>query len=481
MLWVSESMRFNLLDENNNKANALTVFLVTVLFCFIGGHLRLPPELSLFWPVNALLAGIIVRFPFLHRSRTYLICYLAMVFNDLVFSGWASRSFTINFANIIFILIVASLLIKRNKPVPGLSRPGKALLIFPACLLGALASATWGTLAEGATVGENFLPVWSDWVSEQFSTGVLLLPPLLTLPARFSLNLSCWRLKKLLPAIAVLASIIAAALIGGAGSLTFPLPALIWCAIVYPIAVTSLITLIVGVAEIMLVVNGVMNIQGNDELLALSQLVSARLGIATVAISPLIVAVSVDAILQLNKQLALRANYDFLTRLLSRSGLYEQLRQTDDSGQPNVQSAGVMLVNIDYFKAVNDSFGHDSGDAVLQEIASRMRTVIGDQGMLCRFGGEEFMVVLFNHEQTALFRIAEQIRIAIFMRKFLLQGNTVSITVSIGIANEIRPQKSRVETVNTLISAADKQLYQAKRNGRNQTMQPIATAAEPIR
>jgi len=179
--------------------------------------------------------------------------------------------------------------------------------------------------------------------------------------------------------------------------------------------------------------------------------------------------------------LALRANYDFLTRLLSRSGLYEQLRQTDDSGQPNVQSAGVMLVDIDYFKAVNDSFGHDSGDAVLQEIASRMRTVIGDQGMLCRFGGEEFMVVLFNHEQTALFRIAEQIRIAIFMRKFLLQGNTVSITVSIGIANEIRPQKSRVETVNTLISAADKQLYQAKRNGRNQTMQPIATAAEPIR
>ncbi|KOC87350.1 GGDEF domain-containing protein [Winslowiella iniecta] len=471
-------MRINLLGENNNKANALTVFVVTALFCFIGGHLRMPQELSLFWPVNALLAGMIVRFPFLHRSGIYLISYLAMVLNDLVFSGWASQSFTINFANIIFIFIVASLLIKHSMPVVGLRRPGKALQIFPACLLGSLLSATWGTLAEGATIGENFLPVWSDWVSEQFSTGVLLLPFLLTLPARFSLHLSSYRLKKLLPAVAVMVSIIAAALIDGAGSLTFPLPALIWCAIVYPITVTSLITLITGVTEIVLVVNGVMNIQGNDELLAMSYLVSARLGIATVAISPLIVAVSMDAILQLNKQLALRANYDFLTRLLSRSGMYEQLRQMDDSAPGNLHSAGVMLVDIDYFKAINDSFGHDSGDAVLEEIASRMRSVIGDQGMLCRFGGEEFVVVFFNHERAALFQIAEQIRHAIIMRKFLLQGNTVGITVSIGIASKTRPETNRVETVNALISAADKRLYHSKRNGRNQTSPLVETESE---
>lgn len=462
-------MRFTLFNENNNNANALTIFLVTAFFCFVGGHLRLPMELSLFWPVNALIAGMIVRFPFLHSTRIYLTSYLAMVFNDLVFSGWATQSFTINFANIIFILVITNILLKRGSAMINRHRPGKALLIFPACLLASLCSATWGTLAEGANTSENFVAQWGDWVSEQFSTGVLLLPFLLTLPGQFRLTSLRYRLKNLLPAVALLASIIAAACIGGGGSLSFPLPALIWCAIVYPIWVTSLITLITGMTEIMLVMNGVMNIQGSDEHLALSHLVSARLGIATVAISPLIVAVSMDAILQLNKQLALRANYDFLTRLLSRSGLYDALRQIDDGRDGGQQSIGVVLIDIDYFKAINDSFGHDSGDAVLEEMAQRMRDVIGDRGVLCRFGGEEFVVVFFNQSPAALFAYAEQIRQAIVARKFLLQGNSVSVTVSLGIASESRPEKSCVETVNALISAADKRLYQSKRNGRNQT------------
>ena len=91
----------------------------------------------------------------------------------------------------------------------------------------------------------------------------------------------------------------------------FPVPALIWCAISYPLWLTSALTLLTGITEIILVVHNVMNIQGADSLLPPSHLTSARLGVATVAISPLIVAVSMDAIRQLNRQLALRANHDF--------------------------------------------------------------------------------------------------------------------------------------------------------------------------
>ncbi|MBP2168368.1 diguanylate cyclase (GGDEF)-like protein [Erwinia toletana] len=473
-------MRFKLFDENNNKANGITIFVFTVVFCFIGAHLRMPQELSLFWPVNALIAAIIVRFPFLHNTRIYLITYLAMIFYDMMFSGWASLSVTINFANIIFIFVVANLLIKKNKPVAGFRRPVRALQIFPASLLGALLSASWGTLAQDGWMGGNFLTAWSDWVSEQFSTGVLLLPFLLTLPASIKLVLRPCRLKDLLPVAALAASVAVAAVIGGGGSLSFPLPALIWCAIAYPLHVTSLITLITGVSEIMLVVSGVMNIQGGDEFLALSHLVSARLGIATLAISPLIVAVSMDAILQLNKQLALRANYDFLTRLLSRSGLYEQLRLRDDQAHNKPQSAGVMLIDIDYFKAINDSFGHDSGDAVLEEMANRMRNVVGDHGLVCRFGGEEFVVVFFDLERAALFQFAEQIRQSIVAHKFALQGNTVGVTVSIGIASEHQQINSCVETVNALISAADKRLYHSKRNGRNQTSPRLELELEEV-
>lgn len=471
-------MRFKLLDENNNKVNGLTLFLVTVLFCFIGAHVRMPQELSLFWPVNALVAGIIVRFPFLHTTRIYLICYLAMVLYDALFSGWSAPSMTINVANIIFIFIVASLLIKRNKDSSGINRPGKALQIFPACLLASIACATWGSLAQGAAMGDNFLPAWGDWLSEQFSTGVMLLPFLLTLPASFTLKLP--RLRQLLPVTVLIASVVLAAVIGGGGSLSFPLPALIWCAIAYPIHITSLITLITGVTEIMLVVSGVMNIQGSDALLPLSHLVSARLGIATMAISPLIVAVSMDAIMRLNTQLALRANYDFLTRLLSRSGLYEQLRLRDENADSHTARAGVMLVDIDYFKAINDSFGHDSGDAVLEEMANRMRNVIGERGLICRFGGEEFVAVFFNLPRVELFHFAEQIRHAVIMDKFTLQGNEIGITVSIGIASEEMRGGNCVELVNSLISAADKRLYHSKRNGRNQTSPQIEREGEEV-
>lgn len=174
-----------------------------------------------------------------------------------------------------------------------------------------------------------------------------------------------------------------------------------------------------------------------------------------------------DAIRRLNYQLALRADYDFLTRLLSRSGLYEQLRGRETA---SCQRAGVMIIDIDYFKSINDSFGHDAGDAVLEELAQRLRHVVGDRGLLCRFGGEEFVAVFFNVDREALWHHAESIRQAIEQEKFVLQGNTVNITVSIGIACQHRLSgKDRISAINGLISAADKNLYYSKRNGRNQT------------
>ena len=94
----------------------LTLFLFTSFFCFVGGHLRLPAELSLFWPINALLTSIFVRLPCCTGHAT-TVCYGAMVFNDALFSGWALPAFTINGANILFILVAVSMLIQRAAPL----------------------------------------------------------------------------------------------------------------------------------------------------------------------------------------------------------------------------------------------------------------------------------------------------------------------------------------------------------------------------
>ena len=104
-------MRVKLFEENNVKKNALSLCLITLFFCFIGSHLRIPEEFSLFWPVNALIAGLMVRNRF-YTTSSYLVCFAAMIFNDTVFSGWALPAVTINFANILFITVSVSMLIK---------------------------------------------------------------------------------------------------------------------------------------------------------------------------------------------------------------------------------------------------------------------------------------------------------------------------------------------------------------------------------
>ncbi|MGD9426013.1 diguanylate cyclase [Pantoea sp. NSTU24] len=460
-------MRIQLFEEHNAKKNAFSLFFITLLFCFIGGHLRFPQELSLFWPVNAIITGIIVRHPFLHETRSYLASFAAMVFNDTVFSGWALTAFTLNLANLLFVLVAVMLLVKHFQHDSGSERITSVLRIFPACLLGGLACASWGALAQQADFNAGLATAWGEWFSEQFSTGLMLLPFLLTRGGPSLTLRQCMQLHKLLPVITVILSLIVGALMGGAGSLTFPVPALVWCAIVLPMPLTSQVILLTGITEIILVSHGVMNIQGDDNLLPVSHLTSARLGVATIAISPLIVAASMDAIRQLNERLALRANYDFLTRLLSRSGLYESLHA--EPIHP-ARKVGVILIDVDYFKTINDNFGHDAGDSVLEAIALRMQQVVNDAGRLCRFGGEEFVVVLFDQNPDKLYSLAESIRQTMAKEKFWLQGSTVTVTVSLGLAHGRAGKATEWHRViNPLISAADKNLYQSKRNGRNQT------------
>lgn len=470
-------MHAKLFTEYNIIKNALSLFVLTLAFCFAGGHLRIPQELSLFWPVNAILTAVIVRKPFLHRIRYYVVCLVAMTVNDTLFSGWAWLAVTLNIANILFIVIAVSMLVKQFHQATDKIRISNALRIFPACLLAAFVCASWGSIAQGIGMDTQFAIAWGDWFSEQFSTGLMLLPFLLACRWR-TIFASGWSAPgKWLPLLMVALSLVVGALMGGAGSLTFPVPALIWCAIVLPVSLTNFVILLTGISEIVLVSHGVMGIHGSETLLPLSPLASVRLGVATVVISPLIVAVSMDAIYQLNQRLALRANYDFLTRLLSRSGLYESLQN-----EPFVlqREAGVILLDVDYFKAINDNFGHDAGDGVLEEIGCRLQKVVGARGRICRFGGEEFVVVTFGLPRQQLYQLAENIRQSIVNEKFWLSGNQIAVTVSLGLAMGYAGEdRAWPGVINRLISAADKNLYFAKRNGRNQ-VSPAGSSPSPL-
>lgn len=136
--------------------------------------------------------------------------------------------------------------------------PINALSLFCYCLLAALLCAAVGALGSVDVERATFIPQLADWFSEQFSTAVLILPFILTLtlPSAFGR----FRLRQLLPAIALVLSIVLGVAVGGAGSITFPLPALIWCAIRYPLPLTCLLTFITGISEILLVANSLIHL-----------------------------------------------------------------------------------------------------------------------------------------------------------------------------------------------------------------------------
>lgn len=462
---------FALFSPGKTLSNAVSVFVITTLFYFFGASLRLVDELSLFWPLNAVLAAVFVRNPFLNQPLYYFLCYSAMILYDAFTTQWGWQSVIINFSNMVFIITVARLLLRYSRSNNENNWAVNAFNIFHFSLIGAIFCSLFGTLGSIGNVSDyqKIVPLYADWVSEQFSTGVLMIPCLLTAKWPDWRKIPPFTFSKLYPLLGIVISLGASILIGGAGSLAFPLPALIWCAIRYPLAITSLLTLLTGGTEIVLVASSIIDIH-NDQPLLVDQMFSARLGIATIAICPLIVSVSVDAINQLIKQTSLRADYDYLTGVHSRSGLFEKLKkgcpQFSGKSRPTLC---VMLLDIDYFKRINDNYGHDCGDVILTAFANKLRQTVGEKGLVARMGGEEFVVVCAAQDELEGYELAERVRKSIENNAFRYQQQTHFITVSIGLAAANAPQRSLIDTFNELLQEADKNLYLSKHNGRNQT------------
>jgi two-component system cell cycle response regulator len=132
----------------------------------------------------------------------------------------------------------------------------------------------------------------------------------------------------------------------------------------------------------------------------------------------------------------------------------------------------VLITDIDRFKHVNDTYGHDGGDEVLREFSSRVRSTIRGADLACRYGGEEFVVVMPDTSPEIAAAVAERLRAAIETAPFMLKhsGEALNVTASFGIASRI----ASVLTPGQLMKQADLALYEAKNTGRNRV---VAAAA----
>jgi two-component system, cell cycle response regulator len=127
----------------------------------------------------------------------------------------------------------------------------------------------------------------------------------------------------------------------------------------------------------------------------------------------------------------------------------------------------VMILDIDHFKAVNDAHGHDIGDAVLKEFSLRLKRNIRGVDLACRFGGEEFVVLMPDTDFRQAEAVAERVREAVAERGFEVgTSRPLTVTVSVGVTLH----ESLADTPETLIKRADVALYRAKREGRNRVV-----------
>ena len=173
---------------------------------------------------------------------------------------------------------------------------------------------------------------------------------------------------------------------------------------------------------------------------------------------------------QLHAELQHLAIKDPLTGLLNRRGFYRQAKREISRAKRYEHSLSLIMIDIDYFKQVNDDFGHDIGDQVIQSLGKQCMSVIRSSDLSCRFGGEEFVILLPETKPDTAWEVAERLRREIASMTINTGKGIVSVTISIGITfldNCDEQDDSRI-ALERMLSQADQALYSSKIEGRNQ-------------
>lgn len=166
-----------------------------------------------------------------------------------------------------------------------------------------------------------------------------------------------------------------------------------------------------------------------------------------------------------NRRLEELATTDPLTRVLNRRALSDRLAVEMDRARRFNEHLSILLVDIDFFKAINDSLGHLAGDEVLQQVAGLLHAAVRTVDIVARYGGEEFVVILPETGPDGARTFADRLRDRIATNQFSIGDRIIRLTVSVGIATFPAPD---IASADDFFARADAAMYRAKADGRNQ-------------
>jgi two-component system, cell cycle response regulator len=186
-----------------------------------------------------------------------------------------------------------------------------------------------------------------------------------------------------------------------------------------------------------------------------------------------------DDLIAAREELRFRATHDLLTGISNRGTVMDALRNELSRQVREQRSFGVILVDIDHFKNVNDTYGHLCGDEVLQAVSRRLKECVRPYDTVGRYGGEEFLIIASAANTKGTLALAERIRSVLESKPVVTHAGEVRITASLGAAIST---DARGGDPQTLLRLADKALYRAKELGRNRTElagSPESTSSAP--
>jgi diguanylate cyclase (GGDEF)-like protein len=177
-----------------------------------------------------------------------------------------------------------------------------------------------------------------------------------------------------------------------------------------------------------------------------------------------------------------RSMTDVLTGLFNRGHFDEQLPQWIRSARAGKKEVGLLFLDVDHFKRVNDTHGHAIGDAVLKQVAAAVRRTVRDGDLVARYGGEEMVVLVSSPTVASLNALGERIRVAV--EKEVIPAATGEVRPTVSVGGSMIDPVNCADAANELVHSADQAMYLAKRNGRNRvevwSVQPHASQDSPV-
>ena len=445
---------------------AALVFGLVLSACFVGIATRPAGFLAALWPANALLLGMFVRYPRLATPAGWGAAVVAYLIADLATGATLQKTLLLTSANLVAVFIGYLLYSRLGDDDRRLKRPFSVLYLTLISAAAASGAGVVGAIVNPILFDGTSLEGLLLWTITEFVNFIVLLPVALTLPAPRIPARDAWRqadvpllMSRAAPILALIASCIATDWIGGPGAMAFAAPALLWCALVFGVSGTALITFLVSSWTLIGISTGAISL--GADVTALTSIMSIRIGVALMALAPLNVAAVMAARKDFQFLLQRMVTNDPMTAALTRRAFAVRARNRLREPSAGQTPHALLLFDIDGLRHINAQHGHDAGDQALKSLARAARTHLPNGDELGRLGSDDFAILLVDCSREEATALAERVRKVFNETPIqLADGHRVRATASVGIA----AVSAQPTTAERLLNTAEDALRQAKRD-----------------